>query len=268
MTVYSTMILTESLHVFVLSVFLYAFLKYINNRRLDWLIGAVVLLGVSVYIRPVGYFLGVAIAGFVLYLWGMKKILIGMAHAMVVLVLVYGFLGIWQYHNLKTHREYSQFTFSIIDHATIDMNGIVGRYARETDPRFRSMPPALYYVETVGCNFLSLMTTPGSMKDFKSKGWSVFGSIFGYLFVIFWWIGLIAGVRQCSREATGQFLFLVLLYFISISLVSTGWHVTPRFRIPMVPAIAILTARGWMALIGGNLKLGAQTVPIQITNNA
>jgi len=47
----------------------------------------------------------------------------------------------------------------------------------------------------------------------------------------------------------GQFLILVLLYFISISVVSTGWHVTPRFRVPMTPFIAIISARGWMFII-------------------
>jgi 4-amino-4-deoxy-L-arabinose transferase-like glycosyltransferase len=251
MTVFSTMILTESLHVFVLSLFLYAFVKYINNRRLGWLVMAAVLLGISVYIRPVGYFLGFAIVGFVLYLWGMKKILTGMIHAMVVFVFVYGFLGIWQYHNLKV---YGEFTFSSIDYTTIRMNGIIGRYARETDPQLRAIPPPLYYAVSVGRNFFNLMTAPGSMKYFHSKVWKIFGTIYGYLFVIFWWIGWISGLKQCRTEATGQFLLLVLLYFISISLVSTGWHVTPRFRVPMVPSFAILSARGWMALLCGKTK--------------
>jgi 4-amino-4-deoxy-L-arabinose transferase-like glycosyltransferase len=245
-TIYSSMILTESLHMFVISLFLYAFVKYINNRRLSWLAGAAFLLGISVYIRPVGYFLGIAIAGFVLYMWGTKKILTGISHAIFVLVLVYGFLGIWHYHNLKTHNV---FYFSGIYDSTIRVDGIIGRYERETDPKFRAMTQALYYVDSVGRNLLNLMTAPGSMRSFHSKTWIIFGSVFGYLFVVFWWAGLIAGVNQWKAEVTGQFLFLVLLYFITISLVSTGWHVTPRFRVPMMPFIAILSARGWMALL-------------------
>ena len=251
MTVYSTVILTESLYVFVLSLFLYVFMKYISNRRLGWLIGAAVLLGVSVYIRPVGFFLGVATAGFVLYLWGIKKIRTGMAHALVVIVLVYGFLGIWQYHNLKVHGE---FIISSINRATINMDGIIGRYARETDAQFKAMPPVWYYVNSIGRNFLNLMTDPGSLRCFKSKILIIFGAIFGYLVVIFWWIGLVAYMKQCKKEVTEQFLLLVLLYFIFISLVSTGWHVTPRFRVPMLPSIAILSSQGWMALFYGKIK--------------
>lgn len=247
-TIYSTMILTESLHVFILSLGLYAFVKYINNRRLAWLAGAAIFLGASVYVRPVGYFLGFVVAGFVLYLWGMKKFFTGLAHAIAVLVLVYGFLGIWQYHNLKV---YNDFTFCSINHTTIDLNGIIGRYARETNPQFKAMPPALYYADTVGRNFLNLMTTPGNMKYFHSSAWKIFGVIFGYLFVIFWWVGWILGMGQCKRDAVGQFLFLVLLYFIFVSLFSTGWLVTPRFRVPMVPSLAILAAWGWMALLCG-----------------
>ena len=75
----------------------------------------------------------------------------------------------------------------------------------------------------------------------------IFGSIFGYPFVIFWWVGLINALRQFAGEITVQFLLLVLVYLIAVSIVSTGWHVTPRFRVPMVPILAILSARGWMA---------------------
>ena len=143
---------------------------------------------------------------------------------------------------------------STISNATIQLNGIIGRYARETDPRLRAMPPVLYYVNSVGRNFLNLMTDPGNMRCFHSVGWKNFGAVFGYAFVIFWWMGLIIGLRQCRLDAVRKFYFLVLLYFIAISLVSTGWHVTPRFRIPMVPAIAVLCAQGWMTLINGKTK--------------
>ena len=246
MTIFSSMILTESLYVFVLSLFLYSFIKYISVRHISWLLGSAVLLAASVYIRPVGYFLGLAVAGYILYLWGMKKVLIGLAHAGMVIVIVYGALFIWQYHNLKAH---SSFTFSNIGNATINMHGIIGRYVHETDPQLRAMPPVLYYIDSIGRNFLDLMTTPGSMRCLHSKGWYVFGSVFGYAFVIFWWIGLIAGVKKCMAGLTGQFVFLLLLYFAVISLVSTGWNVTPRFRVPMVPSIAIIAAQGWMSLL-------------------
>jgi len=246
MTIFSSMIMTESLHVFVLALFLYSFVKYINSRHLGWLVLAALFLGATVYIRPVGYFLGIAVAGFILYIWGIEKIFTGLAHATAVLVLVYGFLGIWQYHNLKTH---SYFMFTNIDHATIDNNGIIGRYARETEPQFRAMGPVLYYVDSVARNFFSLMTTPGDMKFLHSKFWKVLGISFGYSFVVFWWIGLVIGVGQCKRDIIGQFLLFILLYFIVVSIVSTGWHVTPRFRVPMVPFIAILSARGWVALL-------------------
>ncbi|MBF0505159.1 MAG: glycosyltransferase family 39 protein [Candidatus Omnitrophica bacterium] len=245
-TIYSAMILTESLHLFVLSLCLYAFVKYIDQRRIGWLAGAVFFLVASVYIRPVGYFLGFVFAGFVVYLWGIKKVLTGVVHAIVVLVLVYGFLGIWQHHNLKAHGE---FTFSSIDRASIGMHGIIGRYAKETDPQFKAMPPVIYYIDSVGRNFLNLMTSPGNMKDFHSKVLRIFGVSFGYLFVVFWWAGCIFAISKGKIDVVGQFLIVVLLYFIAVSLFSTGWHVTPRFRIPMVPALAVLSARGWGYLI-------------------
>jgi len=258
-TIYSSMVLTESLHLFILSLCIYAFVKYIHNRRFAWLVASAFFLGVSVYIRPVGYYLGVAIGGFVLYLWG-KDILTGIAHAVFLLVFVYGLLGIWQYHNLKI---YDKFIFSNIDNATVRMNGVIGRYARETDPKLRAMPAPLYYFVSVGNNFLNLMTDPGSMKDFHSKGWKRFGDGFGYLFVAFWWIGLIAGLGQCRASVPGQFLLLVLLYLMAVSIVSTGWHVTPRFRVPMMPALAILSAQGWLALFRNLLIIDAKQVRVK-----
>jgi 4-amino-4-deoxy-L-arabinose transferase-like glycosyltransferase len=245
-TIYSSMILTESLHLFLLALFIYVFIKYIHNRRLKWLAGASLLLVAAVYIRPVGYFLGFAIGGFILFLWGRdNKILTGIIHAIAVLVLVYGLLGLWQYHNGKV---YNQFIFSSIDKATVRLNGIIGRYAKETDMHLKAMPPVLYYVSSVGQNFMNLMTMPGNMKYFHSKVLEVFGAVFGYVFVFFWWSGLILNMRSCQRDVTVYFLFSFLLYFVVVTLVSTGWHVTPRFRIPVVPALALLSARGWITL--------------------
>jgi len=258
-TIFSSMVLTESLHLFVFSLCIFAFVKYINHRKIFWLAGAAILLVITVYIRPVGYYLGTAVAGYTLYLWG-RNIATGLIHAILVLVLVYGLLGIWQYHNLKV---FDKFIFSNIDNATVHMNGVIGRYSRETDPKLKAMPAPLYYVVSVGDNFLDLMTAPGNMKDFHSKGWKIFGEGFGYLFVVFWWIGLIAGLVFCRDDLVGQFLVLVLVYLMAISIVSTGWHVTPRFRVPMLPSIAILSARGWMALFKNPLIIDAKKVKVK-----
>ncbi|MBF0511169.1 MAG: glycosyltransferase family 39 protein [Candidatus Omnitrophica bacterium] len=255
--VFSDMIMTESLHLFTLSLFLYAFVRYINSRHMTWLLLGSIFLGLSVYVRPVSYFLGLPVAGFVLYLWGIKKWMKGLLCALTCLVVVYGLLFIWQYHNLKT---YGQFTFSSIDKETVySNNSIIGRYARETDPMLKRMPPVLYYVHSVGRNFLTLMGSPGNMKYFHSKAWKFFGIVFGYSFVVFWWIGMLFGLKGCLRDKRGQLFILVLMYFILVSLVSTGWRVTPRFRVPMLPCIAFIAAYGWMGLLSG-LKRGSKSM--------
>lgn len=245
-TIYSTMILTESLHLFVISLFLFTFIKYLDGRRMKWLVIASLFLGASVYIRPVGYYLGFAVAGFIVFFGQRKKIYISLVHAILSLLLVYGFLGIWEYQNLKAFGEFS---LCNIDHVTVQMHGLLLSYARENNPQLKQLPPVVYYVSTIVRNFFSLMATPGSMRHYGSWALRIFGVSFGYLLVIFWWTGLIAGIFKDKKDVVYMFLMMVVLYFVCVTIVSVGWGATARFRVPMVSSLAILSARGWFMLL-------------------
>ncbi|MDE2027771.1 MAG: glycosyltransferase family 39 protein [Candidatus Omnitrophica bacterium] len=247
-TVYSTMILTESLHLFFITLFLFSFIKYMDNRKLKWLAVAGLFLGTSIYVRPAGYYLGFAVAGFIVYLWGMGKARTGIRHALLFLFIIYAFLAVWEYHNMKT-PPYREFALCNIDNATVKLHGLFGSYGREKNPHLKQLPPAAYYVVSTLRHFFSLMTTPGDMKYLGSKAWRLFGAVFGYLLVIVWWIGLAAGIFKDKKDDVYKFLALVILYFVCVTIVAIGWGVGARFRVPMVTALAILSARGWRTLI-------------------
>lgn len=247
-TIYSSMILTESLHLFVMSLFLFSFIKYLDHRGLKWLVAASLLLAISIYIRPVGYYLGFALAGFIVVFGGAKMLRAGIVHALLSLFLIYGLLGIWEYLNLKA---FGKFTLCSIDQATVQTHSLIGAYARETKERLKQLPPAVYYVCATLQHFLSLMTTPGSMRYFGCRPLAIFATVWGYLLVIFWWAGLLVGLIKDRKDVVYIFLMMVVLYFISVTIVSTGWGVTARFRVPMLGALAMLSARGWFRLISG-----------------
>ena len=61
-------------------------------------------------------------------------------------------------------------------------------------------------------------------------------------------IGFLAGLTKIRGDMLLQFLVLVVGYFIVASVVGSGLDVSARFRVPMMPFVAILSSYGWMTL--------------------
>ena len=63
--------------------------------------------------------------------------------------------------------------------------------------------------------------------------------------MIFWILGFIIGMIRVKGNIYYQFVLLVCVYFIAASIGGAGLLVGERFRVPMVPFIAVLSAYGW-----------------------
>jgi hypothetical protein len=243
-SIYSLMILSEVLFFFILAGFMFVFVRYLKEQRVQQAIVAALLLVLATYVRPITYYLGLALAVFILYAHiragSLKK---AIAHSMVFLVVVYSLLGIWQYRNYKLTGSK---TFASVIQGNPRAFGLLGSFSRQNDPSLKQeTQPLIYYAKTSSRCLLSLMTRPGQFKYFKSVILSVVGKILAYPWMVFWMIGLLAGVVKTGRNIYYQFILLVIVYFIVISIEGASMHVGERFRVPMVPFIAVLSAYGW-----------------------
>ena len=109
-----------------------------------------------------------------------------------------------------------------------------------------------YYVKMVSGSLVSFMTRPGSLKYFGSPVLTAMGKVLAYPFMVFWMVGFIAGVVKTGRNITYQFLLLIIAYFLLGSAVVVTSAVGDRFRVPVVPCIAMISAYGWGRLRGIN----------------
>jgi hypothetical protein len=67
--------------------------------------------------------------------------------------------------------------------------------------------------------------------------------------LVFWLIGFLKGVSKIKKDDFYlQFLLFVVLYFICASIGGILFGVSSRFRVPLMPFIAILSANGWLRL--------------------
>ena len=248
-TIFSLMILTEALFLFLIALFLLGFTFYLKEGRIKFIILSALTLAASAYVRPAAYYLGGVMAAFIVYanLRKQEKLSRGLIHALIFFTLVYGPLGLWQARNyLRT----GDVAFSSIIQSNLlagEPIGLLHSYSRNHDPYTQGMAPAPYYANvTVRC-FLSLMTRPGSLKYLGSQALTAAGKTFGYPWMVFWVIGLLAGIVRMRGNLYYQSMLVVILYFISASIINVMWLVCERLRIPMMPFIAIIAAYGWAA---------------------
>jgi hypothetical protein len=64
-----------------------------------------------------------------------------------------------------------------------------------------------------------------------------------------WLAGFIAGVAKARRNILLQAYLFIILYFISGSIINIMWLVGERFRAPIMPFIAVISAYGWISII-------------------
>jgi hypothetical protein len=193
-------------------------------------------------VRPIGYFLAIPVAAFMVYAQSSLGLKRALKHSVVFLVLVYSLLGAWQLRNYYCCRESS---FSPVVSSNFEQRGILRSVAREGN--LFSQTVAVVKVGLRG--FFSIMTDPGSLKYFNNKLLTQVGKGLFYPWMFFWFMGFLVGCASLGKDVRYQFLFLVILYFIGATILNIDFIADERFRVPVMPAIAILSAYGWSRIM-------------------
>jgi hypothetical protein len=241
-TIFSLMLLTETLFLFLISTFMFVFILYLKEQRFKFIILSALIITMATYVRPIAYFFAAAICVFMLYLLirtGNKNIVI---HILVLLITVYSLIGIW---HIRNHRVGGKNTFS-------DVTLLAKTYRetiRDDTETTRLLPKAIYYLNAASRSVVKLMTTPGTLKNFNSKPLKRLGKITGYPWVAFWLIGFIFGISKIGKNLHLQFIIFVIIYFIAASVAGILFGVSSRQRVPMMPFVAIISSFGWIWLI-------------------
>ncbi len=238
-TAFSLMVMTESLFLFIITCFTFVFMRYLRTASVRLLADSAVLLVAAVYVRPVAYFLGVPVALFIFYFWG-RKWRRALGHALVFSVVVCGLLGLWHYRN---HAHNRRNCFSEIS-STVDNVGLYKSYGRNKDESTKGWPPVAYYVNVTARSVVALFTRPESFKYWGLRPLTVGGKIFSYPWIAFWFSGFIVGLARMNTDKRFHFLLWVIGYFTVTTVAATMWNASPRFRVPMMPFIAVISAAG------------------------
>jgi len=237
-SIFSLIILTETLFLFLLALFMLVFVSYLKNNKIYLLVPAALLLVMATYTRPVSYYLGIAITVFIVYAnLRLKNIKKAIAHALIFLVVVYSLFGIWESRN---YRLTGQRTFSNVIHGVPSASGLISQPAR----------PVVYYINTASSSFLSLMARPGPFKYFRSSVISVIGRILAYPWLVLWFVGFIFGLVKARRNIYCQFILLVIAYFIFVTIGGVALSASERYRVPIMPFLAVISAYGWLEISG------------------
>ena len=244
-TIFSLTILTESLFLLLISLFMFNFVRYLKNRNLNSAIYSALTLALATYVRPVSYYLGFAIALFMIYASRNKGFKRALTNAAIFTLIVYSILGIWQVRNYIRRNDPA---FSRAGKDNICSKGLFKSYSRNIDPYTKGMAPLPYYVNVSFRSLMSLMTRPGNLKYFKSDILTSVGKVLAYPWMVFWLAGLIWGIIKTRHSIYTQFMLLVIVYFVVTSIGALMWDVCERLRVPMMPFIAIISAYGWVSL--------------------
>lgn len=253
-TVFSMMLLTEALFVLLMSLFMYFVLRYFKTEKSPWLILSALVIAAAVYVRPAAYFIAIAMAIFLFFVFIRKRPKKAFVPIIVFVVIVYGSIAPWHLRNIK---RFNQNKFCNINNATISEElgtGLYKSYRRNKDPISQGLPPVAYYCNVTARNLLSLFTRPANFKYFGNRVITVAGKVFSYPWIFFWMIGLLAGLLRIKSSTGLYFLALMIFYFTTTTVLATMWGSGPRFRVPMVPFIAILSAYGWQNILRRSCK--------------
>lgn len=238
-TIFSLTLLTETLFLFLISIFMFLFILYLKKGGIKFILLSGLFLSLATYVRPVSYLLGIAMTLFIIYFSLRTKNKKRLVHALLFIAVVYSLIGIWQLRNYRVNR--SNTFSSVTDYAKYYKKNI-----RNDDAFTQSLPPVPYYLNAVSRCFVSLMTNPGTLKNFGSRALTRGGKILAYPWMVFWLIGFLVGISKIENNFYLQFLSFVVVYFICASVGGVLFGVSSRLRVPMVPFIAILSANGWV----------------------
>ncbi len=240
-TVFSLKVMSEALYILFLFAFVYLFIRYIKSGRTGFLACSALLLVLATFVRPISYFLGIAVAVFVLYANPSGSLWKSMAQAIVFLFITYSILGAWQVRN---YQRTGSSSFAGVGDSNFRVHGLVSN----SDKSSNKFLQAINYLDMAWVSLIDLMTPPGTLKYYKSKFLAALGKIFFYPWMVFWMAGLLVGCVKARRNIYCQFLFLLMLYFIGVTIVNISDAGGERFRIPFVASIAVISSFGWLAI--------------------
>lgn len=241
-TIFSLMILTETLFLFLMSLFMLVFVQYLKNAEIKSVVLSALTLALATYVRPISYYLGIIMALFIIYANIRDNFKKAVFHSLIFLAIVYSLLGIWQ---IRNYMHFSRYTFASIKQTNLESFGLIKSYSKNKDTLVQGTSPFFYYINTTFRCLMSVMTRPGTLKYFRFRALTVFGKILGYPWMVFWMLGFIIGIANIRRNIYYQFILIIILYFILTSIGGVTRLAGERFRVPMVPYIAIISAYGW-----------------------
>jgi len=242
-SVYSLKILTEALFLFMLALFFYVFTRYIKSTKTIPLLFSSLLLALTTYVRPVSYYLALFIAVFILYVGIPRNYKKAILHTVMFLAVAFSIVGIWQ---LRNYLRTGDRSFATVIDSNMRNHSLITEVEREKDETLFSK--GLDYLGTGSSSFVNLMTLPGSLKYFNSKPFAILGKVIFYAWMGFWMIGFLIGCVTGRRNVYFQFLLWVMVYFIAVTVINISEAAGERFRIPMVPCIAIIASYGWLVI--------------------
>jgi hypothetical protein len=244
-TIFSMILLTETLFLFMMSVFMYCVVRYLKDRSILFIVFSAMALAAATYVRPISYYLGIPMAAGIIFFNLRGNAWKAISHALLFVIIVYGLIGVWQYRNFM---NYGKATFSGIEKSNLNDQGIFKSYTRNRDPYTKDMAPAPYYVNVSVRCAMSLMTRPGNFKYFRCEWLTVAGKIVAYPWMAFWLAGFLLGAFRTGRNIYLLTALLIIIYFATTSIGGVMWNVSERFRVPMMPFIALISAYGWISV--------------------
>jgi hypothetical protein len=244
---FSLMLMTETLFLLLMATLLLSFTLYFKRGGLKYIIISALILAMATYVRPVSYYLGVAIVIFIVCAKIPGNFRKTLTHALIFLVIVYGLLGAWQ---IRNYRRSGTTAFATIASVNFQQFGLIKSYSANNYPHAQGASPVPYYANLTLRSFLYLMTRPGSLKYVKPyPAMAIPGTVLSYLLMVFWLIGLITGISKIKKNVYYRFMLFVILYFVSVTIINVGLISSERYRVPMVPYIAIIASYGWISLL-------------------
>jgi hypothetical protein len=245
-SIISLRLMTESLFLPFIAAFYFHFVRYLGSGRMRPLLAAAWMLVAATYVHPVSYYLGVAIAVFMIFVNVPKDLKKNIIQILIFLTAVYGLLGLWQLRNYACCREMA--FSSVIGHnfhnfGLLKVQSAEGWLSREG---ILSLIVRDFYAFARG--FFALLFHPISFKYFNWMPFRIAGVVLSYPWTVLCAVGLVAGIFKMWNNRACQFLLLNIIYFCSVSVLNAYRMVEARMRMSILPCVAILSAYGWFFL--------------------
>lgn len=242
-TVWSMKVLTESLYLLLISVYLFWIVRYLKKGELKPMLFAGLFLAAATFVRPVSYYLGFVTALFILFANRGKKLTVSFAPILALCAITYILLGAWQ---IRNYGHYQTVSFATNVDANFESAGLFSVCLKKGNSALMTAGHCAY---DGASSFVRILIKPGNLKYYKSPALHAVGKIAGLPIMIFLLSGFFWGCFKMCGDIGYQFMLIVFLYFSAAAVLNLAGLVGDRFRVPAMPCIAIVSAFGWQCLL-------------------